>query len=271
MNPILDFNILVLSAGSWPLSPPSTSFNLPDAVVKTYDRFQKFYQNKHSGRKLNWLFQLSKAELKTHYLKAAKVGYTFMVSGYQMGVLLQFNNTDSCTYEDLHRSTALSPEALNPALAILVKAKVLLLQDASNVGDAGSRYVLNMDFKSKKVRINLNMQMKVEQKAEADETHKTIQEDRMFVMQAAIVRIMKTRKVMKHVALIEEVITQLQSRFKPRVQDIKKCIDVLLVGYFMNNNNKIEQLKIIHDIGKGIHRTCGEPEGYVQLCSIKCV
>ncbi|KAI8996992.1 Cullin [Pilobolus umbonatus] len=223
-----DFNILVLSAGSWPLSPPSTSFNLPDDVVKMYDRFQKFYQNKHSGRKLNWLFQLSKAELKTHYLKGSKVGYTFMVSAYQMGVLLQFNNADSCTYEELNKSTGLSPEALNPALGILVKAKVLLLKGSENVGDAGSRYLLNLDFKSKKIRINLNMQMRMEQKAETDETHKTIEEDRMFVMQAAIVRIMKTRKVMKHVALIEEVITQLQSRFKPRVPAIKKCIDVLL-------------------------------------------
>lgn len=27
-----DFNILVLGTGSWPLSPPSTSFNIPDDV-----------------------------------------------------------------------------------------------------------------------------------------------------------------------------------------------------------------------------------------------
>ncbi|KAJ8662605.1 hypothetical protein O0I10_001567 [Lichtheimia ornata] len=224
----VDFNILVLGAGQWPLQPPNTTFNLPEDVVKTYDRFQKFYQNKHSGRKLNWLFQSCKAELKTSYLKASKTGYTFQVSAYQMGVLLQYNNATSYTYEDIQQSTALTPEALNPALGILIKAKVLLLTEGEKVGDSGSRYDLNFDFKSKKIRINLNMPMKTEQKAEADETHKTIEDDRKFLMQAAIVRIMKTRRVMKHVNLIEEVIMQLQSRFKPRVSDIKKCIDILL-------------------------------------------
>ncbi|CAO3584896.1 unnamed protein product [Absidia cylindrospora] len=228
-----DFNVLVLGAGSWPLSAPSTSFNIPDDVVKIYDRFQKFYQNKHSGRKLNWLFQLSKAELKTNYLKGSKTGYTLQVSAYQMGVLLQYNNATSYTYEELQTNTSLSPDAINPTLGILLKARVLLLTSGEKVGDPNSRYDLNFDFKNKKIRINLNINLKTEQKIETDETHKTIEEDRKFLMQAAIVRIMKTRKVMKHVALIEEVITQLQSRFKPKVQDIKKCIDILLEKEFI--------------------------------------
>ncbi|KAG0050195.1 hypothetical protein BGZ83_005027 [Gryganskiella cystojenkinii] len=224
----LDFSILVLGTASWPLTPPTTSFNLPDEVVKTYERFQAFYQDKHSGRKLNWLFQLSKADLKTNYIKSNKTGYMFQTSTYQMGILLQYNNGLSYSFEELKAQTNLNPEILAGALGILVKAKVLLLENGTNVGDEGTRYDLNMDFKSKKIRVNLNLPIKAEQKVESEQTHKTIEEDRKLLMQAAIVRIMKTRKVMKHGALMTEVITQLQTRFKPRVPDIKKCIDVLL-------------------------------------------
>ncbi len=45
-----------------------------------------------------------------------------------------------------------------------------------------------VDFKSKKIRINLNTPIKAEQKAESTDVLKTVDEDRKYVIQASIVR-----------------------------------------------------------------------------------
>ena len=79
-NELLDFGILVMGSASWPLKAPSTNFNIPEELLKTYERFQAFYQSKHTGRKLTWLFQLSKGELKTTYVNGKT--FTFQVFNF---------------------------------------------------------------------------------------------------------------------------------------------------------------------------------------------
>ncbi|KAI8820745.1 Cullin [Fimicolochytrium jonesii] len=224
-----DFQILVGGTGQWPLNATTTKFNIPDDLLKTYERFQKFYQHKFSGRKLNWLFHLGRAELKANFVKQNnKTPYTFLTSTFQMGVLLQFNTSTSYTFSELETNTSLDEQTLKSALYGLIKSKLLNVEAGKKNFDPNTRYELNTSFKNKKTRVKVDIPMRAEQKAESDETHKGIEDDRSMVIQAAIVRIMKTRKVMQNQLLITETIDQLKARFRPTVPAIKKCIDMLL-------------------------------------------
>ena len=56
----------------------------------------------------------------------------------------------------------------------------------------------------------------------------TVQEDRKYLIEAAIVRIMKTRKRLDHLSLVTEVTRQLLIRFKPDPTLIKRRIESLI-------------------------------------------
>lgn len=179
----VDSHYHILGTGFWPLTPPTTQFIPPPEIVKTYTRFQNFYFDKHNGRKLTWLWNLCKGEVRANYIKNAKIPYTFMVSTYQMAILLLFNDADVVSYEDAQKATALSPEWLDPSLNVFVKAKVLNPSSEHGKAEPGMSYTLNYGFKSKKVKVNLNIAVKSEVKQEVEDTHKTIEEDRKLLVQ----------------------------------------------------------------------------------------
>lgn len=57
-------------------------------------------------------------------------------------------------------------------------------------------------------------------------------------LQAAIVRIMKSRQALTHVQLVQEIIDQTRARFSPSVMMIKKCIEQLLEKQFIARKDR---------------------------------
>ncbi|KAL7420574.1 ubiquitin ligase (cullin) of SCF [Cryptotrichosporon argae] len=217
LNDGVDFSVMVLGSNFWPLTPPKTDFAIPSQLQSKFKSFTTFYGEVHSGRKLQWLWNVSKSELRSSYLSQK---YTFMVSAYQAAILTQFNNDDMLEYKDIQAGTTISDDVLKPQLNLLVKAKV--------INQAEDSYSLNTSFKSKTIRVQLNKTVKSEAKQETTEVLASVDEDRKFVYQATIVRIMKTRKTIKHQSLIQETTAAISTKFTPKVSDIKKAIDYLI-------------------------------------------
>ncbi|CAF0746367.1 unnamed protein product [Adineta steineri] len=236
---IVDFSIMVLTSNSWSFSE-IPSLVIPVELKSTSNSFIDFYNHDHNGRKLLWLHQHSKGELQTSFTSQK---YIFQVSTYQMAVLLLFNKSLTWTAEGLHDETQIKLDTLLQVISSLLKNKILACKNINTYNDfkhtdIQMNYVIHLsnDFKSKKIRLNLNVPLKsIEQKdISVDET---INNDRRMVIQATIVRIMKARQILEYALLIQEVIQQLTPRFIPKIPVIKKTIDTLIEKEYLERQS----------------------------------
>ncbi|CAM4870034.1 unnamed protein product [Rotaria socialis] len=232
----LDFNIYVLQANSWPVTQSAANtFILPHLLEKPLHMFESFYGKKYSGRKLCWMYNLSNAEIRMTHLDRS---YFVTMGTYQMAILLQFNDHQQLTVNELEEATKLNTKELDKQIISLLDAKFILGNASALSSD--SKISINFDYKNKRTKFKIALLPQKEASHDPESSQKSVEEDRKFYLQAVIVRIMKARKKLKHNSLIEEVITQSKQRFSPSIQIIKKCIEVLIDKQYLERSSSDE-------------------------------
>lgn len=193
-------------------------------------QFEEFYTSKHSGRMLSWLHLLSLAELRMTYLKKV---YTVCVSTNQMAVLLAFNEATQHSSTALGQFTQLPSNELTSTVQSLLDSKLLEAeQEAGQAGEGVMQLKLNMSYSNKRTKFKVTAMLQKDSQQvllsinsvlqagfavmsgheylcfcfqEIEQTMYNVVEDRKLHIQAAIVRVMKSRKVLQHNSLIQEV------------------------------------------------------------------
>lgn len=235
--------VQVLTTGSWP-TQSSTTCNLPSEILGVCEKFKNYYLGTHSGRRLSWQTNMGNADLKVTFGKGQK--HELNVSTYQMCILMLFNNADQQSYKEIEQATEIPATDLKRCLQSLACAKgrnVLRKEPMSKDIGEDDVFFFNDKFTSKfyKVKIGTVVAQK-ESEPEKLETRQRVEEDRKPQIEAAIVRIMKARRVLDHNNIVAEVTKQLQSRFLPNPIVIKKRIESLIEREFLERDKEDRKL-----------------------------
>ncbi|URE17705.1 Cullin family [Musa troglodytarum] len=234
----IEMSVHVLTTGYWPTYPPM-DVRLPRELNVYQDIFKEFYLSKYHGRRLMWQNSLGHCVLKAEFPRGKK---ELSVSLFQAVVLMLFNDTQRLSFQDIKDSTGIDDRELRRTLQSLACGKVRVLQKipkGREIEDEDS-FVFNEEFTAPLYRIKVNAIQMKETVEENTSTTERVFQDRQYQVDAAIVRIMKTRKVLSHTLLITELFQQLKFPIKP--VDLKKRIESLIDREYLERDKNNPQI-----------------------------
>jgi len=225
----VELEVNVLTAGYWPTASVPQC-RLAQELLPVHEAFEAYYLSKHTGRKLTWQTNMGTADLKARFNE--RNWHELNVSTYQMCVLMLFNRTDTISLDDARELKIPESELKRHLISLCTPKHRILRKSSKGKGIAANEtFTFNTEYSSKLKRVKIPL---VSQKegglglAGAKSVPETVEEDRRHLVEAAIVRIMKARKTLRHNDLIAEVTRQLTSRFVAEPAFIKKRIESLI-------------------------------------------
>jgi len=228
----IDLTVSVLSMAFWP-TYPVMNVVIPSYMQRYQEIFNKFYQGKYSGRKLQWQASLGHCVLRANFKSGQK---ELQVSLFQALCLMQFNNVEELSLQEMKDQTNIEDGEMRRTLQSLAcgKARVLTkIPKGKDIND-GDRFAYNKDFTNALYKIKINQIQLKETNDEQKATEERVFQDRQYQIDAAIVRIMKMRKTLSHNLLLTELYNQLKFPVKP--PDLKKRIESLIDRDYMERD-----------------------------------
>ncbi|KAJ4705266.1 cullin 1 [Melia azedarach] len=229
-KPEFDLSVTVLTTGLWP-SYKSSDLNLPSEMIKGIEAFKKFYETKTKMRKLTWIYSLGNCHINGKFEQKT---IELVVSTYQAACLLLFNDADRLSFSDIMTELNLSQNDLVRVLHSLSCSKYKILDKEPNTKTISQTdsFLFNTKFTDRMRRISIPL-------PPVDERKKTTEDiflDRKHNIDSALVRIMKSRKVLSYQHLISECVEMLSPSFKPDIKAIKKRIEDLVSREFLERD-----------------------------------
>jgi len=231
----MQLEVNVCTTGYWPSSKVITC-HIPKEILGACDKYKRFYLHQHSGHKLEWRMDQGQADIQVDFAPGMRRG--LIVTTYQMMIFLVFNSAKIVTFKQILDITGLPKYEIANHLLSLVhpRVNVILKRPGGKKLEESHQMMINPKYKSQLRRIIIPLLKAVESDPEDKKAAKAIELQRRHQMDAAIVRIMKTRKKLRHNLLTAEVITQLQARFQPKPNDIKKRIEALIEQEYLERD-----------------------------------
>uniref|UniRef100_A0A5B7BPH1 Cullin-1 n=1 Tax=Davidia involucrata TaxID=16924 RepID=A0A5B7BPH1_DAVIN len=231
-NPGIDLTVTVLTTGFWP-SYKSSDLSLPAEMVKCVEVFKEFYQTKTKHRKLTWIYSLGTCNINGKFEPKT---IELIVGTYQAAALLLFNASDRLSYSEIKTQLNLADDDLVRLLQSLscAKYKILIKEPNTRTVSPTDYFEFNSKFTDRMRRIRIPLPPVDERKKVVEDVDK----DRRYAIDASIVRIMKSRKVLGHQQLVMECVEQLSRMFKPDFKAIKKRIEDLITRDYLERDKE---------------------------------
>ncbi|XBJ15476.1 hypothetical protein VPH35_007366 [Triticum aestivum] len=229
-NPGVDLAVTVLTTGFWP-TYKTFDINLPFEMVKCVEVSKEFYATRTKHRKLTWIYSLGTCNISAKF--DAKT-IELIVTTYQAALLLLFNGSTKLSYSEIVTQLNLSDDDVVRLLHSLscAKYKILSKEPAGRTISPNDSFEFNSKFTDRMRRIKIPLPPVDEKKKVVEDVDK----DRRYAIDASIVRIMKSRKVMAHTQLVAECVEQLSRMFKPDFKAIKKRIEDLITRDYLERD-----------------------------------